>query len=393
MNGVAKQVRSSGASCRTVFLVTETRRPTPPAKSGTDLMLRQGKTSHTQHISSHPLFRKPTNTSMIANSKDPSEFTFFPFTSPNPKRNRCRYPNNTNSKDLSTSKGFHSQQIHQSGCWTNATTGTKGTKISSKMSDFESTFDSSIDIRTKHTTDKQNLLFADFDDATLNDTFLKDEKSWVTFDARNDTTSGSENSDLSPMSTKVQVGQADTSEIADVEKDSDYNDDTVTSTTEYDDDVDYGPTPRATVNVDGAPQSCVESNSDKSESIISSTTKSYILMLVTNMGMNRTQVQNQQRATMMLNALNITYETVDGSDPSNKEIRNELFAISDTRGAYPQFFVVTDHGDNSEVQISFLGEFETIEGINDSSSLPDEILDAHPSLLTWSRIPFLSYQK
>jgi hypothetical protein len=330
---------------------------------------------------------------MIANSKDPGEFTFFPFTSPNPKRNRRRYNSNTDSKDLTKSKEFHLGQIQQSDCSTHATTGTKGTEVSSTMSGFDT--GSAFDIPNHQTMPGQKSLFADFDDAGVSDKFLKDEKAWVTFGTSNDATSDPENSDLSPMSTKVQVGQADAYEIADIDKEGDYNDDTVTSTTEYDDDVDYGPAPLPNVNFEGASQSsCIESNDDKSERSIAATTttKSHILMLVTNMGMNRTQVQNQQRATMMLNALNITYETVDGSDPSNKEIRNELFTISDIRGAYPQFFVVTDHGDNSELQISFLGDFETIEGINDSSSLPNEILDANPTLLTWSRIPYLSYQ-
>jgi hypothetical protein len=246
-------------------------------------------------------------------------------------------------------------------------------------------FDSTFDLPNKHTIPKEKLLFADFDDDKLSDTFVKDEKEWVTFGARSDaTTPGSENSDLSPMSTKVQVGRVDIDE----------NDDTVTSTTEYDDDVDYGPSPLTKVNVEEtSPLSFTEMGGDTSESNAETeaTIKSHILMLVTNMGMNRTQVQNQQRATMMLKALNITYETVDGSDPMNKEIRNELFTISDTRGAYPQFFLVTDHGDDSELKITFLGDFETIEGINDSSSLPTEILDANPTLLTWSRIPHLSY--
>lgn len=332
---------------------------------------------------------------MIANSKDPDDFTFFPFTSPNPTRSRRRYCSDTNSttgsKVLITSIEVHSQHIEQSDCGTNLTTNTKGTEISSTMSGFDSTFN----IPNQQTIPEKKLLFADFDGAKLGDKFLKDEKAWVSFGTRNDATPGSENSDLSPMSTKVQVGQADAYEIADIDKDTDLNDETVTSTTEYDDDVDYGPTPLATVNFEGVSQSCIESSGDKSESSTTAitTTKSHILMLVTNMGMNRTQVQNQQRATMMLNALNITYETVDGSDPSNKEIRNELFAISDTRGAYPQFFIVTDHGDDSELQISFLGDFETIEGINDSSSLPNEILDVNPTLLTWGRIPYLSYQK
>jgi hypothetical protein len=49
--------------------------------------------------------------------------------------------------------------------------------------------------------------------------------------------------------------------------------------------------------------------------------------------------------------------------------------------------------ENGTPQTSFLGDWETIEGINDSSSLPAEILDANPTLLTWDRIPGISYRK
>lgn len=323
---------------------------------------------------------------MIANSTHPDRFTFFPFTSPNPaKRNRRKHRCNTDSKLPSPSKESHLQQIQRSDCGASSTTQTKGTEISSTMSGFDSTFG----IPNKHATPDPKSLFADFDEKIRGDTLVKDEDAWVTFDTLKDATPDSQNFDSSPMSMKVQVGQADTYEIPDIHKDDDHIDDTVTSTTDYDDDVDYGPIPVATLNLERA---SIEHGAESNIAAMK-TSKSHILMLVTNMGMNRTQVQNQQRATMMLNALNITYETVDGSDPSKKKIRNELFTISDTRGAYPQFFVVTDHGDDSELQISFLGDFETIEGINDSSSLPKEILDANPTLLTWDRIPHLSYQK
>lgn len=117
-----------------------------------------------------------------------------------------------------------------------------------------------------------------------------------------------------------------------------------------------------------------------------------ILMMVTNMGMNRTQVQNQLRANMLLNALSIPFESIDGSNPANKDVRNELFKLSDMRGIYPQFFVVSEGG-GGVPQTTFLGDWETIEGINDSSSLPAELLAANPTLLTWDRIPGLVFRK
>ena len=320
------------------------------------------------------------------------EFTFFPFTSPNPKGNRRKYHSNTDSKVPNISKGISLQRTPQSDCGSSSTTKTNGTEISSIVSGFDRTFDK----QNTNTMLGQRSLLADFADSKAGDTLVTNEEKWVTFGAQPDATPDTQNDDLSPMSTKVQVGQADTyDEKIDLDKDGDPNDDTVTSTTDYDDDADYGPVPATIANLERTSQSCIETSGEKfeSNSAGTATTKSHILMLVTNMGMNRTQVQNQQRATMMLNALNIIYETIDGSDPLNKEVRNELFAISEIRGAYPQFFIVTDHGDDSDLQISFLGDFETFEGINDSSSLPNEILDANPTLLTWSRIPYLSYQK
>jgi hypothetical protein len=334
---------------------------------------------------------------MVANSKYPAEFSFFPFTSPNPNRTRRK-----NTQDTSAvSKGNHLQQQHiqQSFSGTNVTFVTKTTEAST-MSGFDTTFD--IPKRKQQHTvveSKQHPkqpLYIDFNRRRSDDTVVKHDESWVTFGVRNDdnTTATSQN-ELSPLSTKVQLGQADTYE-SENDKLADQQDDTVTSTTEYyDDDIDFGPLPVVNVNHERGPQpqnlySDVERVATTTNTAATKT-KSHILMLITNMGMNRTQVQNQQRATMMLNALGLTYETVDGSDPDNKEIRNELFRISDTRGSYPQFFVMTEGGDNATApQISFLGDFEIIEGINDSSGLPLEILEANPTLLTWNRIPDLS---
>jgi len=47
--------------------------------------------------------------------------------------------------------------------------------------------------------------------------------------------------------------------------------------------------------------------------------KRSLLVLISTMSMNREQVQNQSRATTMLEAKKIPFETIDGADPSMKE--------------------------------------------------------------------------
>lgn len=100
------------------------------------------------------------------------------------------------------------------------------------------------------------------------------------------------------------------------------------------------------------------------------------------MGLNRKQVASYQRAVSILNAKSIPFESVDGSVASNRERRNELFATSGVRGQYPQFFLVDGGGH----QVSYLGDWDTIEGINDASGLPDDILEANPSIMTWDKV-------
>jgi hypothetical protein len=117
---------------------------------------------------------------------------------------------------------------------------------------------------------------------------------------------------------------------------------------------------------------------------------SHILILTSSMGMNN---RNQHRAIQLLDALGFLYENLDGSDVANKEIRNELFRISGMHGVYPLFFLVREDDDaldlNRDDLVQFLGDWETVEGINDSSALPKEILDANPGILTWEKIPGL----
>jgi hypothetical protein len=57
-----------------------------------------------------------------------------------------------------------------------------------------------------------------------------------------------------------------------------------------------------------------------------------------------------------------------------------LFEISGIRGKYPQFFVM------DEEKITFLGDWAEVEALNDASSLPHEILEYNPKIMTWDRV-------
>jgi hypothetical protein len=123
------------------------------------------------------------------------------------------------------------------------------------------------------------------------------------------------------------------------------------------------------------------------------TDATFILVLCSTLGsQHRTR---EQRALMWLDSLGILYQRVDGSDPENKQQRNQLFEISRLRGEYPQFFVVTNSGHDATAtnftshNTKFLGDYDTVEGIHDASSLPAEILEANPNIITWDRIPGL----
>jgi len=48
--------------------------------------------------------------------------------------------------------------------------------------------------------------------------------------------------------------------------------------------------------------------------------KRRIVVLITKMGLNRLQVQNQERAFNLLQGNGVPFETLDGSDPANREM-------------------------------------------------------------------------
>jgi hypothetical protein len=104
------------------------------------------------------------------------------------------------------------------------------------------------------------------------------------------------------------------------------------------------------------------------------TTDKTLVALISNMTGNRMQAANQERALTLFKAHGLNPELVDGTDPSNKDRRNILFEISGIRGNYPQFFLV-----ESNNKTTFLGNFETMESMNDAGTLNTDILSSNPS--------------
>jgi hypothetical protein len=104
-----------------------------------------------------------------------------------------------------------------------------------------------------------------------------------------------------------------------------------------------------------------------------------ILVLVSNgsVGGRGQQVARQEKAMTLLKAKGIDPEIVDGSDPEQRERRNELFEISQTRGKYPLFFILDDS--KNPTTTTYLGDFDDIEYMNDCKEFNRENLLPAPA--------------
>jgi hypothetical protein len=100
----------------------------------------------------------------------------------------------------------------------------------------------------------------------------------------------------------------------------------------------------------------------------------------------RSQLMHQERAMMLFESMGIPYKCMDGSAPDHKDERNALFQLSGLRGIYPQFFLVQGGDGNHDDNLRCLGDFDAIEGINEASSLPNDVLQDNPTILTWDRL-------
>uniref|UniRef100_A0A6U0TD43 Glutaredoxin domain-containing protein n=1 Tax=Eucampia antarctica TaxID=49252 RepID=A0A6U0TD43_9STRA len=110
-------------------------------------------------------------------------------------------------------------------------------------------------------------------------------------------------------------------------------------------------------------------------------TEKIFIVLVSKGVSDRTQREHQRRASLILESKNIPYVTVDGMDPEQRVRRNKLFEISGRRGQYPQFFFQLP-----DETITFLGGFETLEILNDTTTMSEEqTSQCYPELQTWEQ--------
>ena len=114
-----------------------------------------------------------------------------------------------------------------------------------------------------------------------------------------------------------------------------------------------------------------------------------LICLLSNGVADRTQAHRQLQALNILHVRQTPHEVVDGMDPAQRHIRDELFRISGVRGNYPQFFVErqVDNGyGGTKRSVEFWGNYETFENLNEVDSLPPKLLLAHPEVETWDNV-------
>lgn len=96
---------------------------------------------------------------------------------------------------------------------------------------------------------------------------------------------------------------------------------------------------------------------------------------------DRQQSANQSRVLDWLTSRKVPHTIVDGMDLDQREKRDKLFEISGVRGNYPQFFFELRDG-----HISFFGNFNKIDELNETSGLPPDLLAQHHGLETWEKV-------
>lgn len=88
-------------------------------------------------------------------------------------------------------------------------------------------------------------------------------------------------------------------------------------------------------------------------------------MLITSTPPSQEQEGNQRTLLAWMAAHKIDHRVVDGADETQKELRNELFSISNIRGKYPQVFL-----SNKSDTTTFVGDFYAIELLEENKETP-----------------------
>lgn len=106
----------------------------------------------------------------------------------------------------------------------------------------------------------------------------------------------------------------------------------------------------------------------------------HVILLFTSVPASSVIEGNQNFIRNCFTGRKIPFVQVDGMDAARKEERNALFAVSNLRGKYPQVFT------KREGDISFIGDFDTINELNDCDQLPPDVLEANPQIPTLSKV-------
>ena len=83
-----------------------------------------------------------------------------------------------------------------------------------------------------------------------------------------------------------------------------------------------------------------------------------------------------------MNNHRIPFEEVEGANPDQKEMRNQLFDIAMKQGGsrdYPAVFV--KRGDGA---IEFIGHWDHVQDLLDADSIDEAIRKEHPEIVTFS---------
>eukprot|EP00948_MAST-09A_sp_MAST-9A-sp1_P002376 g2376.t1 len=114
-----------------------------------------------------------------------------------------------------------------------------------------------------------------------------------------------------------------------------------------------------------------------------STKKYKVLLLVSMMSGSEGIKKKTRNLKTLLQLKNITIEQeVDGGIPENKDMRTLLFKISGAGPVYPQVFKFNSANDTD---IHYIGTADDIMEYNENSTIPQEVLAAHPEIPTLER--------
>jgi hypothetical protein len=80
-----------------------------------------------------------------------------------------------------------------------------------------------------------------------------------------------------------------------------------------------------------------------------------VVLLISGITTDLVQLNNQNNLEHKFRGHFLKYSLIDGALPDNKDIRDQLFGLSNMRGKYPQCFIK-----NSDESYTFIGLFEKI---------------------------------